>query len=313
MALIQVMTFSVALGDLGGKAPKQKPWWPLEKFIFLSLLKMEEKKKKKRKKIPLYWSCYTMSHLLPDGRWGSIPLCAAVIWRITSLCSNRRAASSSLSDVWVLSVSSREVGSDGKHHPSGLGSGILPVHYARIRTSYSVKSWSLKTQGWVDWLFWGRRAGVRIFSACRGCPFCTSPCLRIPPGCVTAGVTGPAGSRRLHGAARRRARSDRSLPGNSARCRRLVRLSRQASRETVLSFKVAFSFSSRLMSSSGGFGDWTAIDLAQKCRPPRLGRERGQGAGVWGASSSTCKMLLSPLSPKWGPGLPQLLIRGKHY
>lgn len=159
MTFIQVMTFSVALGDLGGKAPKQKPWWPLEKFISVSLLKVEEEKKK-RKKIPLYWSCYTMSHLLPDGRWGSIPLCAAVIWLITSLCSDRRAASSSLSDVWGLSVSSREVGSGGKQHPSGLGSGILPVRYARIKTSYSVQSWSLKTQGWVDWLFWDRRAGI---------------------------------------------------------------------------------------------------------------------------------------------------------
>lgn len=52
MTSIQVMTFSVALGDLGGKAPKQKPWWPLEKFISLSLLKMEGGKKKIEKKYP---------------------------------------------------------------------------------------------------------------------------------------------------------------------------------------------------------------------------------------------------------------------
>lgn len=53
MTSIQVMTFSVALGDLGGKAPKQKPWWPLEKFISLSLLKMEGGKKKEKKNTPL--------------------------------------------------------------------------------------------------------------------------------------------------------------------------------------------------------------------------------------------------------------------
>ena len=50
-----------------------------------------------------------MSHLLPDGKWTSVPLCAAVIWLITSICFSRRAASSSLSAVWVLSVRSREV------------------------------------------------------------------------------------------------------------------------------------------------------------------------------------------------------------
>lgn len=35
MTFIQVVTFSVVLGDPEGKALKQKPWWPFEKFIFL--------------------------------------------------------------------------------------------------------------------------------------------------------------------------------------------------------------------------------------------------------------------------------------
>lgn len=33
MTFIQVMTFSLVLGDLEGKTLKQKPWWPFEKLI----------------------------------------------------------------------------------------------------------------------------------------------------------------------------------------------------------------------------------------------------------------------------------------
>lgn len=91
--------------------------------LFVSLLRAEERKKK----VPLYWSCYAMSHLLPDGSWASVPLGAAVISLITSICSSRRAASSSPSAVWVLSVSSAEVGSDSKQRPSGQGCDISPV------------------------------------------------------------------------------------------------------------------------------------------------------------------------------------------
>lgn len=128
-----------------------------------------------------------MSHLLPDGSWASVPLGAAVISLITSICSSRRAASSSPSAVWVLSVSSAEVGSDGKQRPSAQGCDISPVPHPcwvagpKIKNSHSVKS-----QDWVGCIFWGGCAGVHIFSACRGCPLCTSPCLHTPLGCLTA-------------------------------------------------------------------------------------------------------------------------------
>lgn len=72
-------------------------------------------------------------------RWASFPLCAAVIWLITSICSSRRAASSSLSAGWALSVSSRGVGSDGKQHPSALSSGILSVPYPCCVASPKIK------------------------------------------------------------------------------------------------------------------------------------------------------------------------------
>lgn len=148
-----------------------------------------------------------MSHLLTDGRWASDPLCAAVIWLITSICSSRKAASSSLSAVWAPSVSSREVGSDGKQHPSGWGCGVSPVPYPcwvggpKIKSSPSVKSQSLKSLGWVSWIFWGRCDGIGIFSARSGCPFCASPRLCMPLGCLTGGVTSPVGTRMLHGTA----------------------------------------------------------------------------------------------------------------
>lgn len=127
--------------------------------------------------MPLYWSCLAMSHLLPDGRWASVPLCAAVIWLITSICSSRRAASSSLSAVWVPSVSSREAARVGKWHPSVSGCGILPVPYPcweagpKTKSSCSVKSWSLKSWGWAGWAFQGWCLAARIFSAGCGCPF----------------------------------------------------------------------------------------------------------------------------------------------
>lgn len=90
----------------------------------------------------------------------SFPLCAAVIWLITAICSSRGAASSSLSTGWALSVSSRGVGGDGKQHPSALSSGILSVPYPlQVPKSSSVKHRSLKSQDWIDWLFWGCHTG----------------------------------------------------------------------------------------------------------------------------------------------------------
>lgn len=167
--------------------------------IHLSVSLLKTRGNKHNKILP-YWSCSAMSQLLPDRRWASIPLFAAVIWLITSICS-RRAASYSLSAVWVLSVSSREVGSDGKHCPSGLGGGILPVPSCswvagpKIKSAYSVRSWTLKSQGWVDRLFWGWHAGAHIFPAWRGCP-----CHHMPLGCVGWGDR-PCGDKEVDSAA----------------------------------------------------------------------------------------------------------------
>lgn len=105
---IQVVTFSVALGDTGPESSKQKPQWPFEKFISL-FPRWKWKREEIIKTLP-YWSCYSMSHLRPDGRRASVPLCATAIWLVTSLCSSRRAASSSLSAAWGVSVNSRGVG-----------------------------------------------------------------------------------------------------------------------------------------------------------------------------------------------------------
>lgn len=124
MTFIQVMTFLSGPRRPGRQSSQTKAlvaFW--KTHLSVSLLKVERGKKSPFTEVVMQWV------ICSTRRWASFPLCAAVIWLITSICSSRGAASSSLSAGWALSVSSRAVGSEGKQRPSALSGGILSVPY----------------------------------------------------------------------------------------------------------------------------------------------------------------------------------------
>lgn len=220
-------------------------------------------------------------------RWASFPLCAAVIWLITSICSSRGAASSNLSAGWALSVSSRGVGSEGKQPPSALSGGILSVPYPCWVAGPEIE---LSETPGPQKPRLGRLVILELAHRCscppnsHSGPFYTSPCLHIPWALWLLGDR----TRRMQSTSLCGAPSHQSLPRGQAWS------SHQLSRETdgvLMQYFLPACIWWVLVKDLGAEGSQV---------PPQNIIQNiwteGEDRDTHGASSSTSKMLQFPLS-----------------
>lgn len=135
----------------------------------------------------------------------------------------------------------------------------------QVPKSSSVKR--LKSQDWVDWLFWGCHTGVHILQQWQW-PILHQPMSPYAPGLCGYWGTGQGGCT---------AHPSVGLPAFRAS----LGFRHGAAIRLQGSFKALFSFSFHLMSSHGGFGGWRVTGPTPKHHPKHLDRGQEQGY-AWG-------------------------------